>query len=78
MFPSFSKSDIPLALLILTTTDPFHLECCLPVACFHFSCCGGRAVLAAVPSHLRRQQFPKAKQQECDPLRIYLNVQINK
>lgn len=27
LLASFSKSDIPLTLLILTTSDPFHLEC---------------------------------------------------
>lgn len=50
------------------TSDPFHLECWLPVAYFHFSCYGGRAVPAAVPSHLRELRSQQAKQQECDPL----------
>lgn len=78
LLASFSKRDIPLALLILTTTDPFHLECWLPVAYFHFSCYGGRAVPAAMPSHLRALQFQQAKQQECDSLCIQLNVHVHK
>lgn len=36
LLANFNKSDIPSALLILTTADTSHPECGLPVAYFHF------------------------------------------